>query len=91
MGSQEWTIQKNFEQLYLKTGGQLGYSRRVTSSWSTIGICCLTHDKNQVISHEKKEENTGFDNTENGTYQWLFVTHTFRNSYRSQEGDRESF
>lgn len=39
----------------------------------------------------KKEENRGFDNTENGTYQWLFVTHTFRNSYRSQEGDRESF
>ena len=73
----------------LKTGGELGCSRRVNSSWSTSGTCRVKLVTNLVLSHEWGKDQEVF--TTSGTYPWSFVTQIFHNGQPSHGGDRKTF
>ena len=61
----------------LKTGGELRYSGRVSSSCSTSDSRRVNLVTNSVISHERGKDREVF--TTSGTYPWSFVTQIFHN------------
>ena len=68
----------------LKTGGELRWFERVSSSCSTSGTCRVNQVTNPVISHKWGNDREVF--TTSGTYPWSFVTQIFHNG-----GDRKMF
>ena len=73
----------------LKTGGELRWSGRVSSSCSTSDIRCVNLVTNSVISHERGKDREVF--TTSGTYQWSFVTWIFHTGQLSRGGDGKTF
>ena len=73
----------------LKTGGELRYSGRVSSSCSTSGTRCVNLVTNPVISREWGKGREVF--TTSRTYPWSFVTHIFHNGQPGHGGDRTIF
>ena len=61
----------------LKTGGELRFSRRVSSSCSTSATHCVTFVTNPVISHEWRK----IVIKTNRTYTWSFVAQIFPKTY----------
>ena len=64
----------------LKTGGELRFSGRVSSSCSTSGTRRVDLLTNPVISRKWGKDREGF--TTSGRYPWSFVTQIFHNGYQ---------
>ena len=62
----------------LKTGSELRYSRRVSTSCSTSGTRCVAIVKNPMKSHEEEKADATVT-TPNRTYLCSSVPHIFRN------------
>ena len=71
----------------LKTGGEIGFSGRVSSSWATSGTCRVNLVTNLKINHEWGKDREVFAKI--GTYLWLFVAHIFDNGQASHGDDRQ--
>jgi len=69
----------------LKTGGELRWSGRVSSSGSTNGTRRVNLVTNPVISREWGKDWEVFATS--WTYPWSFVTHIFHNGQPSHGGD----
>jgi hypothetical protein len=69
----------------LKTGGDLIWSGRVSSSCSTSGTRRVNLVTNPVISHEWVEDREVL--TTSGTHPWSFVTQIVYNGQPSNDGD----
>ena len=75
----------------LKTGGELRWLLKVSSSCSTCDTCCVTLITNPVISHKWGNYQIVITGTINGTYLWSFVTRIFRSGQPIPGGDRQTF
>ena len=73
----------------LKSGGELKYSGRVSSSCSTSDIRRVNLVTSPVISHEWRKDREV--HTTSGTYPWSFVTQIFHNGQASHVGDSTTF
>jgi hypothetical protein len=71
----------------LKTGGELRWSGRVSSSCSTSDIRRANLVINPVINHECGKDREVLTTSE--TYSWSFVTQIFYNGQPSHGGDRK--
>ena len=72
----------------LKTGGELRFSERVSSSCSTSDSRRVNLVTNPMISHERRKDREVL--TTSGTYPWSFMTHIFHNGQPYQRCELES-
>ena len=72
-----------------KTGGELWFSGRVSSSCSTIDTRRVDLVTNPVIRHEWGKDREVF--TTSGTYLWSSVIHVFHSGQPSHGCDRKAF
>ena len=86
---QTYKIKDRVTRTALKTGGELRFSGRVSSSCSTSCTSRVNLVTNPVTSHEwGKDPEVP---TTNGTYPWSFVTQIFHYGQSWHGGDRKTF
>ena len=73
----------------LKTGGELGFSGRVSSSCSTSYTRRVNLVTHPVISHALGKDREVL--TTSGTYPWSFVIQILHNGQPNRGGDRKTF